>query len=63
MSPYDLAIINLGLGETEAAIKWLDRACDEHAGWMIYLTVDPRLDAISSDPRFKALLRVVGFET
>jgi len=62
VSPYDLAIINLGLGESEAAIKWLDRACDEHAGWMIYLTVDPRLDAISSDARFKALLRRVGFE-
>lgn len=62
VSPYDLAIINLGLGESEAAIKWLDRACDEHAGWMIYLTVDPRLDAIRSDARFKALLRRVGFE-
>ena len=62
VSPYDLAIINLGLGESEAAIKWLDRACDEHAAWMIYLTVDPRLDAISSDARFKALRRGVGFE-
>ncbi|HXI94222.1 MAG TPA: tetratricopeptide repeat protein [Blastocatellia bacterium] len=62
VSPYDLAIINLGMGETEAAINWLDRACDEHAGWMIYLTVDPRLDAISSDARFKALLQRVGFE-
>ena len=62
VSPYDLAIINLGLGESETAIKWLDRACDEHAGWMIYLTVDPRLDAIRSDARFKALLQVVGFE-
>ena len=63
VSPYDLAIINLGLGDSEAAIKWLDRACDEHAGLMIYLTVDPRLDVISSGARFKALLRVVGFET
>jgi TolB-like protein/Tfp pilus assembly protein PilF len=62
VSPYDFAIVNLGLGETEPALKWLDRACDERAGWMIYLTVDPRLDAISSDARFKALLRRVGFE-
>jgi TolB-like protein/Tfp pilus assembly protein PilF len=62
VSPYDLAIINLALGESEQALEWLDRACDERAGWMIYLTVDPRLDAISSDARFQALLRRVGFE-
>jgi len=62
VSPYDLSIINLGLGEIETAIKWLVRACDEHAGWMIYLTVDPRLDPVRSDPRFKELLRRVGFE-
>ncbi len=29
---------------------------------MIYLTIDPRLDAISSDARLKALLRSVVFE-
>jgi tetratricopeptide (TPR) repeat protein len=63
VSPYDLAIVHLGLGESEIAIKWLVRACDEHAGWMIYLTVDPRLDALRSDARFKELLRRVGFDT
>ena len=62
VSPYDVAIINLGLGESETAIKWLVCACDEHAGWMIYLTVDPRLDALRSDGRFKELLRRVGFD-
>lgn len=63
VSPYDLAVINLGLGEFETAINWLLRACEEHAGWMIYLTVDPRLDPVRSDPRFKELLLKVGFES
>ena len=62
VSPYDVAIINLGLGENETALNWLKRACDEHAGWMIYLTVDPRLDPIRSDPGFKELLLRVGFD-
>jgi TolB-like protein/Tfp pilus assembly protein PilF len=62
VSPYDVAIINIGLGESETALEWLRRACDEHAGWMIYLNVDPRLDPLRSDPRFKELLRAVGFE-
>ena len=63
LSPYDLATVNLGLGENESAIEWLSRACDDHAGWMIYLTVDPRLDGIRQDARFKQLLRTVGFES
>ena len=62
VSPYDVAIINIGLGESETALEWLRRACDEHAGWMIYLSVDPRLDPLRSDPRFKQVLRAVGFE-
>jgi TolB-like protein/Flp pilus assembly protein TadD len=62
VSPYDLAIIHLGMGEFEKAILWLGYACDEHAGWMIYLTVDPRLDVIRPDPRFQEFLRRVGFE-
>jgi tetratricopeptide (TPR) repeat protein len=63
VSPYDLAIVYLGLGENESAIEWLMRACDEHAGWMIYLTVDPRLDGIRDDTRFRQVLRTVGFES
>ena len=58
-----MAVVNLGLGENELAIEWLRRACDEHAGWMIYLTVDPRLDSIREDSRFKQVLRTVGFES
>ena len=63
VSPYDMAIVNLGLGENESAIEWLRRACDDHAGWMIYLTVDPRLDGIRHDARFKQVLRTVGFKS
>ena len=63
VSPYDMAIVSLGLGEIDTALKWLDRGCDEHAGWMIYLTVDPRLDVIRSHPRFVDVLRRVGFRS
>ena len=58
-----LAIINLGLGDDEAALKWLCRACEEHAGWMIYLTVDTRLDPLRAQQQFGELLRRVGLRS
>jgi len=63
ISPYDLAMIHLGLDEREHALSQLRRACEEHSGWMIYLTVDPRLDPIRSEPAFQAILKIVGFES
>lgn len=57
---YDIAIVRLGLGETAAAIDWLNRAADEHSGWMPYLAVEPRLDALRSMPEFKKLADRVG---
>ncbi|MFN2599148.1 MAG: BTAD domain-containing putative transcriptional regulator [Pyrinomonadaceae bacterium] len=61
VSPYDVALIHLGLGERDEAFGWLYKAYEEYADWGIYLTVDPRLDALRSDPRFTELVRRVGF--
>jgi TolB-like protein/Tfp pilus assembly protein PilF len=57
---YDIAIVRLGLGETAAALDWLDEAAKEHSGWMAYLKVEPRLDALRSLPEFNELLKRVG---
>lgn len=57
ISPYDLAIIYVGLRDTEHALEQLEKAYDDRAGWMIYLNVEPMLDPIRSEPRFTALLR------
>jgi serine/threonine-protein kinase len=59
-SPYYLAIISLGLGETDRAFRQLDEALAQHDGIMIYLGVEPGTAMISSDPRYAALLRRMG---
>jgi hypothetical protein len=53
---YELAIIHDAFGDREQTIKWLQRAIDERSGWIAYLRVDPRLDALRGDERFDALL-------
>ena len=60
VSPYEKAIVHVGLGETEEAFEWLEKAYGERAGWLVYLPVEPRLDRLRSDQRFSDLVRRVG---
>ena len=57
ISPYDVAIIYVGLRDKENAFQQLEKAYDDRAGWMINLNVDPIFDPIRSDPRFIDLVR------
>jgi TolB-like protein/Tfp pilus assembly protein PilF/DNA-binding XRE family transcriptional regulator len=56
---YDLALVCTGLGWTDHAFEWLDKAHQERSGWLTYLKADPRLDTLRGDPRFNDLLRRV----
>ena len=60
VSPYDLAIIYIGLGEKEKAVEELERTFDEQSGWIIYLRVDPYLDPLRDDARFEKLIARAG---
>lgn len=52
---YEVAMIHAALGELDLAFEWLTRAVEERSGWIAYLRVDPRLDALRSDSRFESL--------
>ena len=58
VSSYQMAIIYVGLGEKGMALESLEMACEgEHYKWIGFLEVDPSFDPLSSEPRFKRLLR------
>ena len=57
---YDLAIVNLGLGAADETLDLLDQSFDERSSWLIHLGVDPRLDPLREDPRFRGLVGRVG---
>ena len=56
-----MAAINLGLGEHERAISWLETAADESDPLQAFLKVWPPLDPLRADPRFQDLLRRMNF--
>jgi TolB-like protein/Flp pilus assembly protein TadD len=60
VSPYHMAVIYLGLGEKDEAFAWLENAFQDRTLWLVFVKVDPRFDAIRSDPRFEDLVRHVG---
>jgi serine/threonine protein kinase/tetratricopeptide (TPR) repeat protein len=61
LSPYNVALIYLGLGDHDQAYKWLVEASKDHSEWFAYVQVDPRLAMIRKDRRFADLFRSVGF--
>jgi tetratricopeptide (TPR) repeat protein len=60
VSPFNIALIYTGLGQQDRAFEWLERAFRERSDLLIYLKVDPRLDPIRSDARFRDLVGRVG---
>ena len=55
VSSYFIAIIYLGLGDLDRTFEWLEKAYEERSGFMAFINVEPMLDALRGDPRFKAL--------
>jgi serine/threonine protein kinase/Flp pilus assembly protein TadD len=55
VSSYFIAIIHLGLGDLDRTFEWLEKAYEERSGFMAFINVEPMLDALRGDPRFKAL--------
>jgi len=60
VSGYDIATIYAALGQKDQAFSWLENAFSQRAEWLGYLKVDPQLDDLHSDPRFRDLLRRLG---
>jgi serine/threonine protein kinase/Tfp pilus assembly protein PilF len=60
VDPTFLALIHMGLGETDEAFAQLERAYADHSAWMIHLKAEPMFDSIRTDARFENLMRRVG---
>jgi len=60
---YEIAVAHVALGDADAAFEWMEKALEDRAACIPILNIDPRLDALRNDPRFKDLLDRVGFES
>jgi len=63
VSPFRVALIYEGLGDIDRAFEWLERAYEERDHWIETLKVNPALDALRSDDRYRDLLVKTGLDS
>lgn len=59
-APIRIAFLHIGLGETDRAFEWLNKAIDARDWQVALLNIEPAFDTLRSDQRFGALVERVG---
>jgi TolB-like protein len=63
-SGYQRATVEIALGEREAALGHLEAAAEAREPWVVWIRIDPMLDALRDETRFEAVVsRVFGVST
>ncbi len=62
VSPVELAMVYIGLGDAQKALDWVENAVDDRRGWAAYLRVHPVLDPLRDEPRYAALVQRMKFD-
>jgi TolB-like protein/DNA-binding winged helix-turn-helix (wHTH) protein len=60
VSPYGLALLKLELGDRAGTLDALERAHQERDGFLVHVGVDPRLEPLHDEPRFRTLIGKLG---
>jgi TolB-like protein/Tfp pilus assembly protein PilF len=60
VTPYNFALIHLGLGQKDQAMHFLEQTYEDRDGYnLAFLKTDPFLDPLRDDPRFEALVQKI----
>jgi adenylate cyclase len=60
ISPYEIGLVHIMLGETDTGFSWLEIADSAHDGNLNMLALDAELISSRQETRYKTLLRKVG---
>lgn len=61
VSPFQTAMVYIGLGDKAKAVAALEQAYEARSWYMSWLKTAPELDPLRDDPRFAALLERMNF--
>ncbi|MFL6526832.1 MAG: tetratricopeptide repeat protein [Chthoniobacterales bacterium] len=60
---YQIAEVSAVRGEADKAFEWLEIAFNQHDSGILGLLIDPLLNSLRDDPRYKALVAKLGMPT
>jgi tetratricopeptide (TPR) repeat protein len=63
VSPFHMALMYAGLGETDRAFDFLEQAYQDNDQWLTLLRSEPRLKELRGDPRFRSLVLRLNWPT
>jgi TolB-like protein/Flp pilus assembly protein TadD len=58
---YAFAIAYTGLGQKDEALNWLERSDEDRAWDILHVKVEPLLDPLRNEERYKKLIERIGF--
>jgi len=60
VAAYSFALVHLGLGHKDEALRWLEKSYEDRAAYdVLSIPHDPLLDPLRGDPRFEALVEKI----
>jgi adenylate cyclase len=59
----DLVVVYTGLDDKDKAFAWLEKAFENHSVFLMFLKLEPLLESLHSDPRWKEMERRVGISS
>jgi len=60
VSPFWIAVAYTGLDNKDKSINWLEKACEQRDGSLVYIDVIPIFEHLHSDPKFINILNQMG---
>jgi tetratricopeptide (TPR) repeat protein len=60
---FPIGLIELGLGNEESALDWIERAVDERNLGLYLPSVDPSYDSVRAHPRFRAVMKRMNLDS
>ena len=51
-----MSVVALGMGRTDEALQWLEKACAERALHLVFLGVDPLFDGLRSEAGYRQVI-------
>ena len=61
VSALPLAWVHMAVGDLDSTFVWLDKLYEEHNPELIWMNQQPRYDRLRGDPRWRELMRKIGF--